>query len=351
MGPNMPRNNYYSQLEKVIVIAHRGASAYRPEHTIEAYTLAAEMGADLIEPDLVMTKDGHLIVRHENCITETTNVGEVLEFAGRRTSKTIDGDVYEGWFTEDFTLKEIKSLKCRERLGKIRPGSAKYNDQFQIATFEEVIELAQSLSKLHGRVIGIYPETKHPSYFRSLGLSLEEPMLKTLSKYGWDSKDSPVIIQSFEVGNLKMLRKLCDLHLVQLINSGDLQPEDWRLGGDGRTYAQMVTFEGMKEVSTYADSIGITKDWIIPRDSSNHMTIPSQIIEFAKHHGLLTTIWTLRPENHFLPSEYKHEPIDSDFVVGDMEAEIVKFLEAGINGFFTDACDIGRKTVDNYKKP
>ena len=348
MGPNKLRNNYYSLLDKVIVIAHRGASAYRPEHTLEAYKLAAEMGADVLEPDLVMTKDGHLIVRHENNITDTTNVADLVQFMDRKCVKYVDGERHEGWFSEDFTLNEIKTLRCKERIPHIRPNSAKYDGQFEIATFEEVIQLAQSLSKVHGRVIGIYPETKHPSYFRNLGLGIEEPMLKILGDYGWNTKDAPVIIQSFEVANLKNLNKICDLHLVQLINTGDLQPEDWRLNGDSRSYTDMVTFDGLKEVSRYADAIGIHKDWIIPRDTGNWMTVPSDVIKNAKLNGLLTTVWTVRPENFFLSTGHKSGPDALDSGIGDMGAELLMYLEAGIDGFFTDAADIGRQTLDKF---
>ena len=318
MGPNRLRRNYYSDIDHVLLIAHRGACSYRPEHTIESYTLAAEMGCDLIEPDLVMTKDGYLVVRHENNITDTTNVKDVEEFFGRRCRKVVDGEEHFGWFSEDFTLEELQTLKCRERLQNIRKESSGYDDLFKICTFEEVIQLAQSLSKRFGRTIGVYPETKHPTYFRNLGLPIEEKMLKTLELFGWGGGDSPVIIQSFEVGNLKMLRKMTDIHLVQLINSGDKSPEDWREGG--KTYADMITKEGLFEVSKYADSIGIVKDLIIPRNIENNLTEPSEIINYCRQFGLMTTVWTLRPENHFLPSGSRIGNDDS--VIGNAEEEI-----------------------------
>src|SRR3954453_10990993 len=196
-----------------IVIGHRGAPAYRPEHTLASYELAIEMGADYIEPDLVSTKDHQLVVRHENDITETTDVAQHPEFAARRTTKVIDGVSHTGWFTEDFTLAELRTLRAVERVPATRPANTAFNGLFEIPTFQEVIDLAR---REH---VGIYPETKHPTYFDSIGLSLEEPLVAALERNGLDRRDAPVFVQSFEVGNLRELDRETKVPLVQLIDA------------------------------------------------------------------------------------------------------------------------------------
>ncbi|HST63164.1 MAG TPA: glycerophosphodiester phosphodiesterase family protein, partial [Longimicrobium sp.] len=223
-----------------IVIAHRGASGYRPEHTIESYRLAIEMGADFIEPDLVSTRDGVLVARHENEIGGTTDVKDRPEFIDRRTTKEIDGLPVTGWFTEDFTLAELRTLWARERLPEVRPEAAHYDDQFRIPTLDEVIALAQEEAARLGRTIGIYPETKHPSYFQSIGLPLEPPLLAALERAGWTAAADPVFIQSFETENLRMLRRRTGVRLVQLMEAQG-QPYDLDLRDDPRTYADMAT--------------------------------------------------------------------------------------------------------------
>src|ERR1043165_9306230 len=194
-----------------LVIGHRGASGYRPEHTLASYTLAFELGADFIEPDLVSTRDGHLVARHENDITGTTDVSSHLEFAARKATKVVDGVSITGWFTEDFTLAELKTLRARERLPALRPQNATFDGQFEIPTFEEVIALAQREGQRRHRVIGIYPETKHPTYFQGIGLSLEEPLVRTLNASGLGDKRDAVFIQSFEVHNLQKLNRMTRL--------------------------------------------------------------------------------------------------------------------------------------------
>jgi len=243
------------------VIAHRGASALRPEHTLAAYQKAIDDGADIIEPDLVITKDGVLVDRHENalCILNadgsvkeaTTNVAELPEFASRKATKVIDGTTITGWFTEDFTLAELKTLRARERIPVIRPGNVQYNDQFQVPTLQEVIDLAKAQSAATGRTIGIEPETKHPSYFKSIGLPLEAPLLATLERNGWNNKSAPVFVQSFEVSNLKEIRQQSTVRLAQLVSSSG-RPYDFVLQGaaNTRTYADMVTPDGLKEIAT-----------------------------------------------------------------------------------------------------
>jgi glycerophosphoryl diester phosphodiesterase len=211
-----------------IVIGHRGASGYRPEHTLASYTLAIEMGANYIEPDLVSTKDGILIARHENNITDTTNISKRPEFANRKTTKKIDGQDVEGWFTEDFTLAEIKTLRAKERL-PFRNKS--YDGKFEIPTFQEIIDLAKRKTVEKRRIIGIYPETKHPTYFQSINLPLERPLVSILQRNRYTKKTDPVFIQSFEVSNLKQLSKMTELPLTQLFDEAQAQPYDFIVKG------------------------------------------------------------------------------------------------------------------------
>jgi glycerophosphoryl diester phosphodiesterase len=217
---NMPSS---SSSVRPVVIGHRGASGYRPEHTLASYQLAIELGADFVEPDLVSTRDGILVARHENEISDTSDVAAHPEFAARRAEKSIDGAAISGFFSEDFTLAELKTLRARERLPALRPANTRFDGQFEIPTLEEIIALVQRESAARGRSIGLYPETKHPSYFRSIGLALEEPLIRVLHASGYDARSSPLFIQSFEVGNLQRLRALTPLRLVQLIDA-----QGWR---------------------------------------------------------------------------------------------------------------------------
>jgi glycerophosphoryl diester phosphodiesterase len=229
------------------VIAHRGASGYRPEHTLAAYQLAIRLGADYIEPDVVSTKDGVLVARHENEISGTTDVADHPEFADRRTTRTIDGREISGWFTEDFTLAELKTLRAVERLPDVRPANTRYDGRFEVPTLEEVLDLVRAESKRTGRTIGVYPETKHPTYFDSIGLSLEEPLVEALVENNLDKKRSKVIIQSFETQNLRDLDEMIDVPLAQLVNASGA-PYDLVANGDPRTYADLVTEAGMEEL-------------------------------------------------------------------------------------------------------
>ncbi|MEI6419914.1 MAG: glycerophosphodiester phosphodiesterase family protein, partial [Sphingomonadales bacterium] len=239
-----------------LVIAHRGASAERPEHTLASYAEAIAEGADVIEPDLVSTKDHQLVARHENEISGTTNVADHAEFASRRTTKTIDGEAVTGWFTEDFTLAELRTLRAKERLPQLRPANTRFDGQFLIPTLDEIIALAKAESKRTGRTIGIYPETKHPSYFRSIGLPLEPPLLAALKAAGWTGRDAPVYIQSFEVGNLQALAGQTKVRLIQLVAIGT--------SADGKDYAALLTPEGLKGVAAYAFGLGPEKALVIP---------------------------------------------------------------------------------------
>lgn len=342
------------------LIGHRGAPALRPEHTLASYSQAIEDGANIIEPDLVSTKDGVLVARHENAIAilntdgsvreATTDIVDRPEFASRKTTKTIDGSVITGWFTEDLTLAELKTLRARERIPAIRPANVAFNGQFQVPTFQEVIDLAKSKSIEKGRTIGIYPETKHPTYFKSIGLPLEKRLIDALTQNGWNSKEAPVFIQSFEVANLKEIRGMTTARIVQLLSSSG-RPYDFVAAGAGetRSYADVITPAGLKDVASYANAIGPSKDMVIPLVNGNLGT-PTALVANAKAAGLAVHIYTLRPENNFLPTALKKAPVTDITVRGDSVTEIQTFLQAGIDGFFTDDSAVGREAIRTFVK-
>jgi glycerophosphoryl diester phosphodiesterase len=290
-----------------LIIGHRGASGHRPEHTLASYRLAAEMGADFIEPDLVSTKDGVLIARHENEIGGTTDAAD--RFPARKTTKTVDGQPITGWFTEDFTLAEIRTLRAKERLAT---RSHAYDGQFPIATFDEVIELAQQLGRELGRPVGIYPETKHPTYFRKLGLPIEEKLLASLEAHGWNRRDAPVFIQSFESGNLRELRKKTTVRLIQLVSA-----------------PATIDDAGLKDIASYADGIGPEKRLVVPVAADGTLQPPTDLVKRAHAAGLLVHIWTIRIDKEFLPAGYH----------GNADAEFVQFRDLGVDGVFTDFPD------------
>ena len=321
-----------SSLSAPIVIAHRGASGYRPEHTIAAYELAIAQGADVIEPDLVPTRDGALVARHENEISETTDVAAHPEFATRKTTKTIDGQSLTGWFTEDFTLAELKTLRARERLPLLRPDNTAYDGQQAIPTFEEVIALA----KKHN--VAIYPETKHPSYFASIGKGTDAPLVAALQKAGWDSAEAPVFIQSFEVKNLQRLKGMTKVRLIQLVD-GEGAPAD----GAAPSYAAIVSPAGLKAVATYAWGLGPNKGMLFAGDTPT----PTTLVADAHAAGLRVHPWTYRAENYFLPSRFRSGINPRGH--GDVAAEISAALRLGIDGFFTDFPDIGVKMRDEAR--
>lgn len=310
-----------------IVIAHRGASGERPEHTLASYTLAIEQGADFIEPDLVLTKDGVLVARHENEISETTDVANHREFAARKTTKTIDGKAVTGWFTEDFTLAELKTLRAKERIPRLR-GTA-HDGDYDIPTFAEILDLLARVNKGRDHPVGVYPETKHPTYFAAIGLPHEAPLLAILEKYGYRGRAAPVFIQSFEVGNLKALRAKSDLPLIQLMDSDGGPADDPKLG-----YAAMATLAGLKAVAAYADGIGPNKDMVIPRSAIGTLGTPTHLVRDAHAAGLKVHPWTFRRENYFLPLADKGGLNPAGH--GDLGAEIGAFLKTGIDGLFSD---------------
>ena len=325
------------QVAEPVVIGHRGASGYRPEHTLASYELAVRMGADYIEPDLVSTKDGVLVARHENEIGGTTDVAQHPEFAGRRTTKTIDGRQVTGWFTEDFTLAELKTLRAKERLPQVRPSNTRYDGRFEVPTFDEVLDLAAKESKRRGVTIGVYPETKHPTYFDSIGLSLEEPLVRTLKAHHLDRANAPVFVQSFETSNLRELAGEVKVPLVQLVDAAGA-PYDLVAKGDKRTYRDLVTPAGLKDVAAYADGLGANKDLVLPRDADGNTGKPSDVVDDAHDTGLLVHVWTLRRENQFMARNFR---VGTDpNAVGDLEAETRAFLDAGVDGVFSDNPDI-----------
>jgi glycerophosphoryl diester phosphodiesterase len=329
--------------DDVTVIGHRGASGYRPEHTLASYEQAILMCADFIEPDLVSTKDGVLVARHENEISGTTDVAAHPEFAALRTTKVIDGVTVTGWFTEDFTLAELRTLRAVERLPALRPANTAFNGRYRIPTLDEVLDLARHSRTCDGRPVGVYPETKHPSYFDSVGLSLEEPLVAALDHDGLRSRRSPVIIQSFETGNLRQLDTMTDVPLVQLVDCTGA-PFDLRAAGDPRTYADLVTPQGLADIAQYADGVGLCKDVMIPRDATAHLMAPTTVIADAHDAGLTVHGWTFRRENQFLPADFRSSADPAG--IGDLAAEINTFLDAGMDGFFSDNPDIGAATVD-----
>jgi len=319
--------------ERPIVIAHRGASAERPEHTLAAYERAIELGADFIEPDLVSTKDGVLVARHENEISGTTDVAARPEFAERRTTKLIDGEEVTGWFTEDFTFAELKQLRARERLPLVRPANTAFDGQYEVPTLEEIIQLARRKEAETGRTIGLYIETKHPSYFQSIGLPLEPELLRLLSAYDYEGRQAPVFLQSFEVANLKALRAQTQLPLVQLMAASGA-PFDRVLAGEGTRYVDMATPEGLAEIARYADAIGIQKEMLVPRTPENDISAPTGLVQAAHAAGLGVHVWTLRSENAFLPRRWQVG--SSPAGRGKAEAEVELFLGLGVDGVFAD---------------
>jgi glycerophosphoryl diester phosphodiesterase len=353
-----PREN------KPLVIGHRGAHGYLPAHTLEGYALAIELGADYVEPDLVMTRDGHLIARHEPNMIATTNVKDLPQFAGRKRPAVIDGAPDEGWFASDFTLAEIKQLRAVQDFGD-RP--QQFNGKFEIPTLDEIIELVKRKSKEKGRVIGIYPETKHPTYHQSIGLPLEGALVDALKQAGWNRREAPVFIQSFEQANLKALRKMTPVRLVQLVDANDVNPDgsldftapfdrpyDWTVSKDPKLRARFFSFfatdEGLREIRTYADGIGPWKRYIVSTaavdlngdgkigdengdgkvDEADRKLLPANdLIGRAHRLGLLVHTWTFRNVQKRLPSDYQGNPVN----------EYLQLYALGIDGVFSDFAD------------
>ena len=345
---------------KPLVIGHRGASGYLPEHTLESYQKAIDMGADFIEPDLVATQDGFLIARHEPNITNTTDVADHPEFAARKTKKVVDGVEEEGWFASDFTLAEIKTLYAKQAFSE---RDQSFNGKYRIPTLDEVLDLAKSEDSKVGRTVGVYPETKHPTYHQNLNLALEDRLLATLKKYNYTEANSPVIVQSFEVSNLKYLNSKTNVRLVQLIDADDVKPDgsislvapydkpyDFAVAKDPRTFADLLTPAGLKEIKTYADGIGPWKPYLLPSkqvdlnndgvmddlnndgkmDERDRVLLPAtDVIKNAHAAGLIVHAYTFRNEPRRLASDYN----------GDPKAEYKKMFALGVDGVFSDFPD------------
>jgi glycerophosphoryl diester phosphodiesterase len=357
--PSQAHDRGARESSRPLVIGHRGASGYLPEHTLESYALAIELGADYIEPDLVATKDGVLIARHEPNIVNTTNVKSLPQFANRLRKMVVDGVEEEGFFASDFTWAEIQQIRAVQPLAEREQG---YNGQYRIPSFDEVIELAQRKAREEGRTIGVYPETKHPTYHQQLGLALEDRVLHALQRRGWNHRSAPVFIQSFEQANLKVLRSKTSVRLVQLVDANDVKPDgtldftppfdrpyDWAVAGRAGTYADLLTPQGLAEVRTYADGIGPWKPYLIPsacitvvnnacadvngdgrvNDADRKLLAPSNVVANAKAQGLLVHPYTFRNEQRRLASDFAGNPVN----------EYLAFYELGVDGLFSDFPD------------
>ncbi|XP_059049300.1 uncharacterized protein LOC131844431 isoform X2 [Achroia grisella] len=322
-----------------LVIAHRGASGYVPEHTLGAYALAVTMGSDYIEPDIVITKDGHLIARHDNELGLTTDVSDHPEFQSRYRNQNVDGRPIAGWFTEDFTLAEIKTLRAIERIPNERPGNARMDKSFDVPTLQEIIDLAKSMQGIYCREIGIYPEIKHGTHFQRLGLAMEKPLVDILHKNGYTGPEAPIYIQSFEVNNLKELKNLTELRLIQLYGSRLLRPYDQSVLGTNLTYGEMATIQGLRNVAKYAHAVGPEKNYVIPRTLQNNLGVPTDFVSDAHTAGLKVHPYTFRSENRYLPSEFQSNDT-SPAAIGNVKGEINAFLNAGIDGLFADQPDV-----------
>jgi glycerophosphoryl diester phosphodiesterase len=314
-----------------LVVAHRGASGYRPEHTLAGYELAARLGADYLEPDLVSTRDGVLVARHEPEIGGTTDVAAHPEFAGRRTTKRIDGQEMAGWFTEDFTLAELKTLRAVERIPAVRPRNTRFDGHFPVPTFAEILELTARLAAELGRPIGVYPETKHPSYHASIGLPLEPALVAQLRAAGLDRPDAPVFVQSFEVANLRALAGEIAAPLVQLVDP-DEPPADLVAAGDPRDHRDLLSPAGLAEIAGYAAAVSPGKNLLISAEGT-----PSPVLADAHAAGLDVHCYTFRRENQFLPPALR---VGTDPVApGDAVGELARFLALGVDAVFTDFTD------------
>jgi len=318
-----------------LVVGHRGASGYRPEHTLASYELAARLGADFIEPDLVSTKDHVLVARHEPEIGGTTDVAARPEFAARKRTVLLDGVSVTGWFTHDFTLAELKTLRAVERIPQLRQHNTLYHGLFEVPTFQEVLDLRKRLGRELDREIGVCPETKHPTYFRRLGLDLETPLVRALRRNGLDRADAKVFVQSFEAGNLAALRAEYRLRAPLVFLTGAAGGPF----GDEKSYAEYLTPAGLRQLSRYADGIGPEKSQIIPRTADGTLGTPTGLVADAHAADLTVIPYTFRAENQFLPAELRAGTDPAGY--GRAIDEQVTFLRTGVDGLFTDQPDIG----------
>jgi len=328
-----------------VIIGHRGAPGYRPEHTLASYELAYRMGVSWVDVDLVPTKDGQLVARHEPEIGGTTDVAKHPEFADRKKTVVLDGVSTTGWFTQDFTLAELKTLRAVERIPANRPHNTLYNGRYQIATYQEVLDLTKRLGKELHRTLGTYPEVKHSTFFQSIGNPTEPKLVAILKRNGLDRPDAPAIIQSFEVSNLIALHKQVRTPLLQL-TSATGAPADFVANGDKRTYADIVSAKGLKDVAKYAKYLGPDKAQIIPLDAAGNLTKPTALVADAHQAGLKVQPYTFRNENPFLPANLRSSAEPDAY--GDVFTEEAAFLKAGVDGFFADQPDTALESLHAF---
>ena len=335
-----------------LLIAHRGASGHRPEHTLAAYELAIEQGADFLEVDVVATRDGVLVARHENELAETTDVGTRPEFTYRKTSKLIDGERRSGWFVEDFTLEEVKRLRAIERMPMMRPQNQAFDGLFAVPTLQEIIELVRRQTRANGQVIGLYLETKHPTYFRAIRLPMEEALAAVLARNHYFTAADPVFLESFEPSSLRTLKALTRLRLVQLVGAPGERPYDFVAQGDTRTTQDMLSSTGLAEIAAYASGLGLTKAWFHLSDEAGR-TKASALIRETHRRGLQMHVWTFRNENHFLPDDLRagspdHEEFPRQW--GDALMEYQRYFRLGVDGVFTDFPATARHALAEHLK-
>jgi glycerophosphoryl diester phosphodiesterase len=335
----------FKEVDGPIVFAHRGVSGYRPEHTLAAYELAVQMGADSLEPDLVSTKDGVLVARHEPWLGHTTDVADRPEFADRQVTKVVSGrQIADEWFVEDFTLAELKTLRAIEPLPAIRQHNTIYDGRWEIATFDEIIDLVKRSSR-GGRQVGLFPETKHPTYFESIGLPLEEPLIRAIQRNGLDRPNSGVMVQSFEPTSLRKLNEALKVPVVQAITTSG-SPYDTIANGEGPTFADMVTPDGLREIATYADWIGPNKNLVIPRNADATLGEPTSLVDDAHAAGLRVAAYTFRNENQYLPADMRIGTNPGDY--GDAFAEYLAFYEVGVDGVWSDNPDTAMLAREDF---
>ncbi|MEU8961928.1 glycerophosphodiester phosphodiesterase [Streptomyces sp. NPDC048491] len=337
----------YRDLPVPYVIGHRGTAGYRPEHTLGSYQHALDLGAHVIEQDLVPTKDGHLVCRHENDISATTDVSDHPEFASRKATKTVDGVAITGWFTEDFTLAELKTLRAKERIPGNRQRNTLYDGRWDVPTFEEVLRWAEEQGRRLGRRIWLHSETKHPTYFRGIGLPLEDRVAALLRRYGRHRADSPQFLESFEPSSIQRLSRLVDTPSVVLLSNAGTRPWDFVVGGDPRTVDDLVAPAGLKWIASYAQGIGPTLDLIIPKDASGRLTKPTTLVRDAHARGLILHPYTMRNENTFLPADFRRGTDPNAY--GDAFGAFRTYFATGIDAVFSDNADTALLAAADFR--